>query len=279
MIICKNYNMKKCSNMKIGGDARSFIQVEEKEEIKSIVEKFSNFFIIGNGTNTLIGDNFLDIDFVSLKKLNKIKKIDDLKINVEAGVDFSFFMNYLEENNLSGLEELAGIPGTVGGLVFMNGGAYGKEIFQCVESIEYLNENYEIKKINKDSLKVGYRNTEIKEKKWIILSVDFVFKKGFNKEKVKEIKKLRIEKQPIESPNLGSTFKNPTGHFAAKLILDSGLQGKKIGGAEISKKHPNFIINNGNASYNDVEELIKIVKREVYKKTGVKLEEEIIKIK
>lgn len=279
MIICKNYNMRKCSNMKIGGEARSFIQVEKKEEIKTIVAKLSNFFIIGNGTNTLIGDNFLEVDFVSLKKLNKIKKIDDLKINVEAGVDFSFFMNYLEENNLSGLEELAGIPGTVGGLVFMNGGAYGKEIFQCVESIECLNENYEIKKINKDSLKVGYRNTEIKEKKWIILSVDFIFKKGFNREKVKEIKKLRIEKQPIESPNLGSTFKNPKGHFAAKLILDSGLQGKKIGGAEISNKHPNFIINNGNASYNDVEELIKIVKREVYKKTGVELEEEIIKIK
>ncbi|MGB0405603.1 MAG: FAD-binding protein, partial [Fusobacterium sp.] len=125
MIISKNYNMKKHSNMKIGGKARSFIEIENKMEVLDVVEKSDNFFIIGNGTNTLFNDKFLNIDFISLKKLKKITKIDDFRLNVEAGLDFGTLIKYLEQSNLSGIEELSGIPGTVGGIVYMNGGAYG----------------------------------------------------------------------------------------------------------------------------------------------------------
>lgn len=279
MIISKNYNMKKHSNMKIGGKARSFIEIENKMEVLDVVEKSDNFFIIGNGTNTLFNDKFLNIDFISLKKLKKITKIDDFRLNVEAGLDFGTLIKYLEQSNLSGIEELSGIPGTVGGIVYMNGGAYGKEIFDCIESVECLDNKKNIRTINKKDLMVEYRNTEIKEKKWIILSVNFIFEKGFKREIVQEKRNKRNKNHPIEKPNLGSTFKNPKGFFAAKLIIESGLQGKQVGQAQVSMKHPNFIVNNGNASFEDVINLINYVIEEVYKKTGIKLEKEIIILK
>jgi len=279
MIISKNYNMKKHSNMKIGGKARSFIEIENKMEVLDVVEKSDNFFIIGNGTNTLFNDKFLNIDFISLKKLKKITKIDDFRLNVEAGLDFGILIKYLEQSNLSGIEELSGIPGTVGGIVYMNGGAYGKEIFDCIESVECLDNKKNIRTINKKDLMVEYRNTEIKEKKWIILSVNFIFEKGFKREIVQEKRNKRNKNHPIEKPNLGSTFKNPKGFFAAKLIIESGLQGKQVGQAQVSMKHPNFIVNNGNASFEDVINLINYVIEEVYKKTGIKLEKEIIILK
>lgn len=279
MIISKNYNMKKHSNMKIGGKARSFIEIENKMEVLDVVEKSDNFFIIGNGTNTLFNDKFLNIDFISLKKLKKITKIDDFRLNVEAGLDFGTLIKYLEQSNLSGIEELSGIPGTVGGIVYMNGGAYGKEIFDCIESVECLDNKKNIRIINKKDLMVEYRNTEIKEKKWIILSVNFIFEKGFKREIVQEKRNKRNRNHPIEKPNLGSTFKNPKGFFAAKLIIESGLQGKRVGQAQVSMKHPNFIVNNGNASFEDVINLINYVIEEVYKKTGIKLEKEIIILK
>jgi len=279
MIISKNYNMKNHSNMKIGGAARSFIEIETKEEIPEIIKKSDNFFIIGNGTNTLFNDKFLNIDFISLKKLRKIKKIDEHRINVEAGLDFGSLIRYLQENDLSGIEELAGIPGTVGGIVYMNGGAYGKEIFDYIESVECMDSSGVVKIIDKKNLIVEYRNTEIKEKNWIILSVNFFLTRGFKSEIVREKREKRNSKHPIEKPNLGSTFKNPKGFFAARLIMDSGLQGKKIGQAQVSMKHPNFIVNNGGASFDDVIKLIENVIEEVYKQTGIKLEKEIIILK
>ncbi|MFK4786195.1 UDP-N-acetylmuramate dehydrogenase [Fusobacterium sp. MFO224] len=279
MIILKNYNMKKHSNMKIGGEARSFIEIENKMEALDVIKKSDNFFIIGNGTNTLFNDKFLNIDFISLKKLKKITKIDDFRVNVEAGLDFGSLIKYLEENDLSGIEELSGIPGTVGGIVYMNGGAYGKEIFDSIESVECLDDEKQIRVISKKDLIVEYRNTEIKEKNWIILSVNFIFEKGFKKEIVKEKRDKRNKNHPIEKPNLGSTFKNPKGFFAAKLIIESGVQGKQIGQAQVSMKHPNFIVNNGGASFEDVTKLIDYVVEKVYEKTGIRLEKEIIILK
>lgn len=266
MIILENYNMKNHSHMKIGGKARRFIEIENKNEVLDVINKSDNFFIIGNGTNTLLNDKFLNIDFISLKKLKKITKIDEFKLNVEAGLDLGNLIKYLEENNLSGIEELSGIPGTIGGIVYMNGGAYGKEIFDYIESVECLDDKKQIRLINKKDLKVEYRNTEIKEKKWIILSINFIFKKGFKKEIVKEKRDKRNRNHPIGKPNLGSTFKNPEGYFAAKLIIESGLQGKQIGEAQVSMKHPNFIVNNGEASFGDVIKLIDYITKKYMKK-------------
>lgn len=279
MKILENYNMKKHSNMKIGGEAKKFIEIENKEELSEVLKELKNYFIIGNGTNTLLNDKFLDITFISLKKLNKITFLGNRRVNVEAGIDFGKFVKYMEENNLSGLEELAGIPGTVGGLIFMNGGAYGKEIFDCIESVEVLDEERNIKIIPKNQLKIDYRKTEIKENDWIIISANFKFEEGFKKEIVREIQEKRKNNQPLEMPNLGSTFKNPKGYFAARLIIEAGAQGLKIGGAQMSMKHPNFIVNDGTATFEDVLNLIAEVKRKVKETSGIELEREIIILK
>lgn len=279
MKILESYNMKEHSNMKIGGNAKKFIEVENKEELPEILKNTENYFIIGNGTNTLLNDRYLDITFISLKKLDKITDFGNGKINVGAGLDFSKVIEYMEKNNLSGLEELAGIPGTVGGLTFMNGGAYGKEIFDCIESVEIVDENREIKLIPKNELKIDYRKTEIKENSWIILSVNFKFENGYKGDIVKEIKAKRENNHPLDMPNLGSTFKNPKGYFAARLIIEAGAQGLKIGGAQMSMKHPNFIVNDGTATFDDVLNLIAEVKKRVKEKTGIELEREIIILK
>ncbi len=279
MLINNNYNMKKHSNMKIGGVAKSFIEIEEKKELISLLKNLENYFIIGNGSNTLINDKFLDINFISLKKLKNITPLSNFSVNVEAGLDFAFLIRYMEANNLSGLEELAGIPGTVGGLIYMNGGAYGKEIFDYIERVEILDENNEIRFVDKKDLDISYRHTEIKDKSWIILSADFNFTIGFNKELVKEVRLKRETNQPLTLPNLGSTFKNPEGYFSAKLIIEAGLQGFKIGDAEVSLKHPNFIVNHGEATFNDVVTLVETIQKEIYNKFNIKLEREIIILK
>ena len=279
MNILEQYNMKNHSNMKIGGNAKKFIEIDKKEELPEILKGLENYFIIGNGTNTLLNDEFLDITFISLKKLNKITDLGEGKINVEAGLDFGKLIEYMGANNLSGLEELAGIPGTVGGLVFMNGGAYGKEIFDCIESVEIIDKDRNIKVIPKNQLKIDYRKTEIKENSWIILSANFKFEKGYKGDVVREIQGKRTSNQPLEMPNLGSTFKNPKGYFAARLIIEAGAQGLKIGGAQMSMKHPNFIVNDGTATFEDVLNLIAEVKKRVKEKSGIELEREIIILK
>lgn len=231
MRVYENYSVKKHSNMKIGGTAKKFIVVENKEELKDIFENEKNIFLIGNGTNTLIDEGELDITFVSLKELNKIEELQEGLVRVEAGLDFSKLTAFMNKNNYSGLENLAGIPGSVGGLVYMNGGAYGSEIFDCIKEIEIFDENHQIKTLKKEEITFSYRSTEIQEKKWVIISATFEFKRGFDLKKVIEIQALRESKQPLDKPNLGSTFKNPKGDFSARLISEAGLKGTKIGGA------------------------------------------------
>lgn len=279
MRILENHSMKNHSNMKIGGVAKRFIIVENKEELKDIFEKYRNIFLIGNGTNTLIDEGDLDITFVSLKELNKIEELGEGIVRVEAGLDFNKLIAFMNRNNYSGLENLAGIPGSVGGLVYMNGGAYGSEIFDCISEIEIFDENHVIRRIKKEDLDFSYRRTEIQSKKWIIISAVFKFKDGFDLQKVIEIQALRESKQPLDLPNLGSTFKNPAGDFSARLISEAGLKGTVIGGAQISEKHPNFIVNRGTATFEDISEILKLVKNTISEKYGINLEEEIIIIK
>ena len=279
MIVLENHNMKNHSNMKIGGIAKKFIYVENKNELKDIFENNKNIFLIGNGTNTLIDDKELDITFVSLKKLTDIEEIEEGKIKVYSGLDFNKLISYMNINNYSGFENLAGIPGSVGGMVYMNGGAYGSEIFDCIEEIEIFDENHEIRTLKKEDINFSYRNTEIQEKNWVVISATFRFERGFNLEKVIEIQKLRESKQPLDKPNLGSTFKNPKGDFSARLISEAGLKGFKVGGAEVSTKHPNFIINNGTATFEDILGILDVVKKEINDKYDIKLEEEIIILK
>lgn len=279
MKILENVKMNSYSNMKIGGIAKELIIIENKNELEEICNTKKNIFVIGNGTNTLFADEYIDRTFISLKALDKINKISDNIIQVEAGLDFDKLIEYTKENNLSGLENLAGIPGSVGGLVYMNGGAYGTEIFDCIKEVEVLDSENKIRIIKKEALKFSYRKTEIKEKSYIVISAIFEFENGFDEKKVEELKEKREKSHPLDKPNLGSTFKNPENHYSAKLIIEAGLQGLQIGGAQISTKHPNFIVNHGEAKFDDVIELISRVKKEVKKTSGIELSEEIIIVK
>ena len=276
MRLHKNHVMKEHSNMKIGGVAKEYIEIETKDELVDVLKTKEKVFVLGNGTNTLINDGVLETTFISLKDIDYINDKGDGVVEVGAGLDFSDLIDYMGEKNYSGLENLAGIPGTVGGLVFMNGGAHGTEIFDKIISVGIVDENSEIRKISKENLKFSYRITEIKEKKWVVISATFKFDIGYLSEVVDRYKIKRSENHPLNEPNLGSTFKNPEGHFSARLIIESGLQGEIIGGAQVSMVHPNFIVNKGEAKFSDILDIIEKVKCGVKEKTGIQLEEEII---
>ncbi|ERK55018.1 UDP-N-acetylmuramate dehydrogenase [Leptotrichia sp. oral taxon 879] len=283
MEIIKNAKMKEYSNMKVGGTAKELIFIDDKNELKEVLQTRNNIFLLGNGTNTLINDGNLDISFLSLKRLKNIiveeKKVDYDLVRVEAGLDLDDLIDFMEKNNYSGLENITGIPGSVGGLVNMNGGAYGTEIFDCIEEVEVCKNDGEIVKIKTTDLNFKYRTTEIKENKWIVISALFKFGFGFDKAASEDKREQRKVKHPLDLPNLGSTFKNPEGTFAAKLISDAGLKGYRVGDVEISPKHPNFVTNLGNATFNDIISVIEHVKEVVFEKFGIKLETEIIILK
>lgn len=279
MKVLEQQIMKEYSNMKIGGKAKRLIIVENKEEMKEAYEKYDSLLLLGNGTNLLLNDGYLDYNFVSTEKLNRIEKLEKNRVYVEAGVDLDTLLAFMEKENLSGIEKMAGIPGSIGGLTYMNGGAFGTEIFDFIDEIEVLTEGNIIQSIKKKDLDIRYRKTEIQEKKWVVLSVIFQFQTGFDKSTVEEIKKSREEKHPLDKPSLGSTFKNPEGDFAARLISEAGLKARKVGGAQIAEKHPNFVLNLGEATFQDILDTLDLVKKTVKEKFGVQLEEEIIIIR
>ncbi len=286
MEIIKNAKMKEYSNMKVGGTAKELIFIDDKNELKEILHTRNNIFLLGNGTNTLINEGNLNISFLSLKRLKNItveEKVENEKkedsyvlVRVEAGLDLDDLIEFMEKNNYSGLENITGIPGSVGGLVNMNGGAYGTEIFDCIEEVEVCKSDGEIIKIRTTDLNFKYRTTEIKENKWIVISALFKFGFGFDKAASEDKREQRKMKHPLDLPNLGSTFKNPKGTFAARLISDADLKGYRVGDAAVSVKHPNFVTNLGNATFNDIISVIEHVKEVVFEKFGVKLETEII---
>lgn len=271
--------MKNYSNMRVGGKAKKLIILENREEIVDVFKENENIFLLGNGTNVLFTDNFMDRTFVCTKKLNKIFDLAEGLVRVEAGANLKELIDFMEKKNYTGIESLFGIPGTIGGLIYMNGGAFGTEIFDKIKSVEILDENGKIREIERKDIVVSYRKTEIQDKKWIILSAVFEFGNGFDKARVKEIKELRESKHPLDKPSLGSTFKNPNGDFAARLISECGLKGTVVGGAQIAEKHPNFVLNINNASFEDISKILTLVKTEVAEKFNVKLEEEIIIVK
>lgn len=275
--------------MKVGGTAKELIFIDDKNELKEVLQTRNNIFLLGNGTNTLINDGNLDISFLSLKRLKNItveKKVRNENkennydlVRVEAGLNLDDLIEFMEKNDYSGLENITGIPGSVGGLVNMNGGAYGTEIFDCIEEVEVCKNDGKIIKIKTTDLNFKYRTTEIKENKWIVISALFKFGFGFDKAASEDKRQQRKVKHPLDLPNLGSTFKNPKGKFAARLISDANLKGYRVGDAAVSTKHPNFVTNLGNATFNDVISVIEHVKEVVFEKFGIKLETEIIILK
>lgn len=279
MIVGENVCMKEYSNMKIGGIAKKFIEIENEKELINLFSPNERYYILGNGTNTLISDGYLDINFVSLKKLNKIENLGNRRVYVESGADLEQFTKYMREHNLGGLENISGIPGSIGGLVNMNAGAYGTTIFDKIESVKILVNNNEIKTFSKEELGYRYRGTKIKDEKWVVIGATFNLDEGFDIDKSEDKLNKRKNNHPLDYPNLGSTFKNPEGNFAAQLISDCGLKNFRIGDMQVSSKHPNFLINLGNAKFSDVINLIEEIKKVVFEKTSIKLETEIIILK
>lgn len=268
-------------NFKVGGPADILLIPNSKEQvIKSVkVCKENNipFYLIGNGSNILVRDGGFRGVVISLKNVKNIY-VDDDKIEAECGVMLKEVSDKAMENSLTGFEFACGIPGTIGGAVFMNAGAYDGEISKVIESAEVIDENCNIIKLSNKELDFGYRSSLVMKKGYTVLSAVFKLKKGqvkTIKELIEDLTNKREAKQPLEYPSAGSTFKRPPGYFAGKLIQDAGLKGYSIGGAAVSEKHSGFVINKGNATAKDITDLIKHIQDEVKKQFGVDLHSEV----
>lgn len=268
-------------NFKVGGPADILLIPNSKEQvIKSIkICKENNipFYLIGNGSNILVRDGGFRGVVLSLKNVKNIY-VDGEKIEAECGVMLKEVSDKAIENSLTGFEFACGIPGTIGGAVFMNAGAYDGEISKVIESAEVIDENCNIIRLSREELDFGYRSSLVMKKGYTVLSAVFKLEKGqvkTIKELIEDLTNKRESRQPLEYPSAGSTFKRPTGYFAGKLIQDAGLKGYSIGGAAVSEKHSGFVINKGNATAKDITDLIKHIQDEVKKQFGVDLHPEV----
>ncbi len=278
-----NAPMKRYTSFKCGGKATLLIIPNSVSNLISIVEFCRKFsfepLVIGNGSNILVTDNGVGNVVIKVgREVGKIELIDDTTINCEAGASLKSLCLFALDNSLSGLEFAYGIPGTLGGAIYMNAGAYGGEMKDVLESVTCLDSNCNVVTIPKEELGLGYRKSVFTDSDYTILSATLKLKKA-DKNEVKEAMddklKRRKEKQPLEFGSAGSTFKRPEGHFAGALIEECGLKGYKIGGAQVSEKHAGFIINKNRATSTDVIKLIKHVQKTVYEKHGVMLETEV----
>lgn len=276
-----NEPMNRHTTFRIGGNADFFSMPENSSQLTGILNLCKEHriacMVMGNGSNMLVSDLGIDGVVIELLKLSEAE-IHDTYVIADAGIIMPRLASLLLNSGLSGFEKLSGIPGTLGGAIYMNAGAYGKEIKDIVKSVTYLDENLLLKKALPDELCFGYRKSMFTGRKCVILSAELKFEKKNMKDIAEETAiytKKRISKQPLNFPSAGSVFKRPEGYFAGDLIERAGLKGFKIGGAEVSEKHAGFIINAQNASAKDVTDLISHIQQTVEEKFSVRLEPEI----
>ena len=280
-----NEPMAKHTSFKIGGPADVFIKVDNIEELKEILklskENKIPLTIIGNGSNILVTDKGIRGITAKLNFKNiKIENIADNKekIDVDAGVPVGLLAQKLLKEEIAGFEELSRIPGTIGGAVIMNAGAHGKELKDILKKVTAMDYNGNIHEFANEECQFSYRNSRFQKEKYIILQATLELEKGNSteiKEKMDEYMQFRKQKQPIEYPNAGSTFKRGEDFVTAKLIDEAGLKGYKVGGAQVSKKHAGFIVNVDNATAKDVIELTDYIKEKIEEKFGKKINLEI----
>lgn len=276
-----NAKMSEHIYFKVGGAVDILLtpnNVEQLQETINICKKNNiPFLVMGNGSNLLVKDGGIRGVVIKLCDLNKIERIGN-RVKAQCGALLKDVSIEATNGSLTGFEFACGIPGSVGGAVFMNAGAYDGEISFVIEEAEVLDDNQQIKTLSKEELDLGYRQSVVMQKGYVVLSATFNLKLG-DKEKIQarvdELTKRREERQPLEYPSAGSTFKRPEGYFAGKLIQDAGLKGFCIGGACVSEKHAGFVINKNNGSAKDVLDLIHHVQEEVKKQFGVELHPEV----
>lgn len=281
----KDEMMKKHTTFRVGGPADYFAVPDNVKEIADIIqlcrEEGVPYYIVGNGSNLLVGDKgYRGVVIQIFKSMNRIS-VNGNTVFAQAGASLAQIAGAALEASLTGFEFAAGIPGTMGGAVVMNAGAYGGEMKDVLLSVKVLTEEGEIKTLKKEELELGYRTSVIPGKRYIVLEAELGLQAG-DKEAIKarmdELREKRVSKQPLEYPSAGSTFKRPEGYFAGKLIQDAGLKGFRVGGAQVSEKHSGFVINTGEATAADVQELIRQVAARVKDQTGVTLEPEVKRI-
>lgn len=281
----KDEPMSRHTTFRIGGPADYFVTPSSVQQIRDIIalcrEQGISYYVIGNGSNLLVGDKgYRGVIMQIFKRMNQVRT-EENKIFAQAGALLSKVAAAALEASLTGAEFASGIPGTLGGALRMNAGAYGGEMKQIVECATVLTTEGEVLTLPVDALEMGYRTSVISKKDYVALEAVLSLEKG-KREDIRalmdDLKERRVTKQPLEFGSAGSTFKRPEGYFAGKLIEDAGLRGFRIGDAQVSEKHCGFVINRGNATAAEVNELMKQVSERVQAKFGVKLEPEVRRI-
>lgn len=278
-----NENMKLHTTFRIGGPADYYVEPSTKEEVKQLLllcrKEEMPYYIIGNGSNLLVGDKgYRGIIIQIGKHLSKISFKENGQVTAQTGVMLSKLAMEIAEHSYTGFEFAAGIPGTLGGAVTMNAGAYGGEIKDCIISALVVNPKGEFITLSKEQLELSYRNSIIQKEQYIVLEATFQFEKADKTkvlETISDLNQRRREKQPLNYPSAGSTFKRPEGYFAGKLIMDAGLKGYRVGGIMVSDKHGGFVVNVDNGTAKEALMLIEDVKGKVLEQFGVELEPEV----
>ena len=271
------------TTFRIGGAAKYFAVPKNEEEIMEAVDfaivKDLPYYILGKGSNVLFADEGYPGVIIEIGAgMEKVERIGDTGIRAQAGVSLSALAAFAAREGLSGLEFAAGIPGTLGGAVTMNAGAYGGEMKDVIVSAKVMDEEGAVKVLSCGELELGYRTSIVQKKQLVVLEAEFLLNPGTTEEiqnTMKELNAKRREKQPLEYPSAGSTFKRPEGYFAGKLIEDAGLRGYRVGDAQVSEKHCGFVVNRGNATCAEVLQLIEEVQKKVKEQLGVQLEPEV----
>lgn len=277
MITRHNEPLAKYSSFRTGGKAANIIFPESTEEFVTALRENPGAAVLGNLSNTLVLDGGIDGTVIITTKLNSVS-VNGNTVTAAAGASLTSVAVAARDASLAGCEFLYGIPGTVGGGVFMNAGAYSGEIADIIENAVVFTPDGKVTTLSKDDLDLGYRTSKLQSTRYILLSAAFSLQSG-NKEVISsamdDLMNRRMTTQPLDKPSCGSTFKRPAGNFAGKLISDCGLKGMSVGGAQVSEKHAGFIVNSGGATSRDILDLVQLVKKTVFEKTGVLLEEEI----
>lgn len=279
---CENHKLSHYTSWRVGGVARYFYQPADLADLQQFLKEIPNdlpIFWLGAGTNVLIRDHGIDGLVICIHgSLEEMQQLDSRTITAEAGVPCARLLQIGVREGMLDMAFLAGIPGTVGGALAMNAGAYGNTIWQYVRSVTTINRSGDLKKRKVSEFQVGYRQVNgLADDEWFV-SCCLRFAKGDVQATKKRVQELLIKRrmtQPLDKFNCGSVFRNPSGDYAARLIEACGLKGKRIGGAEVSEKHANFIINDGMATAQDIESLMEHVVDVVYQKFGIKLEREV----